>query len=84
MQIIDKYLRKTILSQFIMVLSVLMSLFVFITNNLINYQIGSALLVGSFIGGYFGAHISIIKGNGWIKMMVAGGALLMGARLVFG
>ncbi len=31
MQIIDKYLRKTILSQFIMVLSVLMSLFVFIT-----------------------------------------------------
>jgi len=31
MQIIDKYLRKTILSQFILVLSVLMSLFIFIT-----------------------------------------------------
>jgi uncharacterized membrane protein YfcA len=44
-----------------------------------------ALLAGSLIGGYLGAHISIVKGNRWVKRVfelvtiVVGGALIWDA-----
>jgi uncharacterized membrane protein YfcA len=42
-----------------------------------------ALLLGSFAGGYLGAHLSIIKGNLFIKRMFETMTLLVGAKLVF-
>jgi uncharacterized membrane protein YfcA len=42
------------------------------------------LLIGSLIGGYLGAHLSIAKGNRWIKRGFEVVTLLIGAKLVIG
>jgi len=43
-----------------------------------------ALLLGSFIGGYIGAHLSIVKGNRVIKRSFEVVTLLIGLKLIFG
>lgn len=43
-----------------------------------------ALLVGSLLGGYLGAHLSIVKGNRWIKRAYETVTLLVGAKLIIG
>ena len=43
-----------------------------------------ALLAGSFIGGYLGAHLSIVKGNKLIKRSFEVVTLLIGLKLVLG
>ena len=43
-----------------------------------------ALLLGSFIGGYIGAHLSIVKGNKVIKRSFEIVTLLIGVKLVLG
>lgn len=43
-----------------------------------------ALLLGSLIGGYVGAHLSIVKGNKTIKRSFELVTLLIGLKLVFG
>ena len=43
-----------------------------------------ALLLGSFIGGYIGAHLSIVKGNKVIKRSFEVITLLVGLKLVLG
>ncbi len=42
------------------------------------------LLVASILGGYLGAHYSIIKGNRWIKRVYEVITLLVGAKLMIG
>jgi uncharacterized membrane protein YfcA len=42
------------------------------------------LLAGSFIGGYLGAHWSIVKGNRWIKRAFELVTILVGVKLIFG
>ncbi len=42
-----------------------------------------ALLVGSLVGGYLGAHWSIVKGNRWIKRVFEVVTVLVGLKLVF-
>jgi len=42
-----------------------------------------ALILGSFIGGYLGAHLSIIKGNTWIKRSFETITILVGLKLLF-
>lgn len=41
------------------------------------------LLLGSVLGGYVGAHLSIVKGNRWIKRVFEGVTILIGAKLLF-
>lgn len=43
-----------------------------------------ALLLGSLLGGYIGAHMAITKGNVWIKRGFEIITLLIGLKLVFG
>ncbi len=43
-----------------------------------------ALLLGSLLGGYIGAHLSITKGNRWIKRGFEAVTLAVGVKLVFG
>ncbi len=43
-----------------------------------------ALLLGSVIGGYCGAHLSIVKGNRWIKRGFEVVTLLVGSKLIIG
>ena len=42
------------------------------------------LLVASLLGGYIGAHYSIMKGNRWIKRVYEGVTLLVGLKLILG
>ena len=42
------------------------------------------LLIASLLGGYLGAHYSIMKGNRWIKRVYEGVTLLVGAKLILG
>ena len=43
-----------------------------------------ALLVGSLIGGYLGAHLAIVKGNAWMKRAYEVVTLLVGVKLIWG
>lgn len=43
-----------------------------------------ALLLGSFFGGYVGAHLSIKKGNVWIKRVFECVTILIGIKLIVG
>jgi uncharacterized membrane protein YfcA len=43
-----------------------------------------ALLVGSLVGGYAGAHLSITKGNRWIKRGFETVTILVGLKLIVG
>ncbi len=42
-----------------------------------------ALLLGSLLGGYAGAHLAIVKGNTWIKRGFEAVTILVGLKLVF-
>jgi uncharacterized membrane protein YfcA len=42
-----------------------------------------ALLVGSLLGGYLGAHLAIAKGNLWIKRAFELVTVLVGLKLIF-
>ena len=41
-----------------------------------------ALLLGSLLGGYLGAHLSIIKGNLWVKRSFEVLTLVVGSKLI--
>jgi len=43
-----------------------------------------ALLIGSLLGGYIGAHLAIVKGNRWIKRVYEVITLLIGLKLILG
>ena len=43
-----------------------------------------ALLAGSLLGGYLGAHLSIVKGNRWVKRGFEIVTLLVGLKLILG
>jgi hypothetical protein len=43
-----------------------------------------ALLLGSLLGGYLGAHLAIRSGNRWIKRAFETVTLLMGVKLIVG
>ncbi len=47
----------------------LTSVIIFSLNGLIDYNIGIPLLLGMLIGGYWGAHIAIKKGDHWVKVI---------------
>ena len=42
------------------------------------------LLIGSLLGGYAGAHLSIVKGNRWIKRAFETVTILVGLKLILG
>jgi len=43
-----------------------------------------ALLIGSLLGGYIGAHLAIVKGSRWIKRVYEAITLLVGLKLIIG
>jgi len=43
-----------------------------------------ALLIGSLLGGYIGAHLAIVKGNRWIKRVYEAITLVIGIKLIIG
>ena len=55
----------------------------FAANDLINYSVAIALLLGTFLGGYVGAHIAITKGDVWIRRLFAVVVVASAARLLW-
>ena len=61
----------------------LTSLFMLATKSMIDYKIGLVLFVGMAIGGYFGAHVAIKKGDLWIKRVFILFVVISGIKLFF-
>jgi uncharacterized membrane protein YfcA len=47
----------------------LVTLIIFINNDMINWAYGLAMFFGMLIGGYIGIHIALKKGNAWVKTL---------------
>ncbi len=62
--------------------SSVISLFLYAGTGLLNYWYGGALLVAMIIGGYLGSHAAIKSGNGVIKWVVAGMAVVLATVLL--
>jgi uncharacterized membrane protein YfcA len=50
----------------------------------IKWQWLPALLLGSLLGGYLGAHLAIVKGNRWIKRIYEVITIAVGMKLILG
>lgn len=53
------------------IIGTIIQLLIFVKGGNIDYALGSLLLVGSFIGGYFGMHFAVKKGNDFVKKAMA-------------
>ena len=62
---------------------ILVSLIVFIYFGLVNYFYGIALLLGRFIGGYFGAKIAVKQGEKFVKTFFAIFVIVSAIKLLF-
>lgn len=59
------------------------SIIIFANHGIVDYSKGAFLLIGMVIGGYFGAHIALKKGNLWIKRLFAFVIIVSSIRLLF-
>ena len=59
------------------------SLFIFIKNGVIDYQIGLVLFISMFIGGYLGAHTALKIGNLWLKRLFLLVVVISAIKLLF-
>lgn len=60
----------------------LASLGVFAADGIIDYRLGAALMAGTLVGGYLGAHIAIASGDRWVRRVFAGVVLVSAIRLL--
>lgn len=58
------------------------SVFVFGSHGIIDYRMGFALLLGTAVGGSFGAKLAIEKGAGWVRRVFAVVVVLSALRLL--
>ena len=49
----------------------LSAVIIYAASGIIDYKVGIILLVGMMLGGYFGAHTAIKRGNTWVKVIFA-------------
>lgn len=59
------------------------SLIVFASKGLINYQYGIVLLLGMTIGGYLGTHTILAKGEEWVKKILSGFIIIAALKMLF-
>lgn len=60
----------------------LASLIVFAAHGIIDYRTGLALMAGTAVGGYLGAHIAIRSGDVWVRRLFALVVVISGTRLL--
>lgn len=56
---------------------------IFIIKGLIDYRVAVVLFLGMLIGGYFGAHSAIKKGNRWLKMLMVVVIIASAIKILF-
>lgn len=61
----------------------LISLIIFNQNGIVDYRNGIFLFIGMVIGGYFGAHVALKKGELWIKRLFVLVVIISSIRLLF-
>ena len=59
------------------------SLVIFAVKGIINYKMGTVMLIGMAIGGYIGAHIVLKKGNIWVKRLFFFFIIISAIKLLF-
>lgn len=64
-------------------LTSLLALIIFIVHDVVNYQYGIILFIGMVIGGYFGAHTAIRKGDAWVKLVFAAVTVASALKMLF-
>lgn len=65
-----------------LVILTLVTSFVFWQNNLINFEAGIALLIGTLIGGFLGAKLAVLKGEKWVQPLFIIVVLLTALKLI--
>ena len=76
-------LQANATSSFCWLFITISALVTFIANDAIDWPVGIAMLFGSSIGGYLGAHTAVIKGDLWTKRFFAVVISLMAVKLLF-
>ena len=65
------------------ILLAISSFIIFAINGIVDYKIGTILLLGMITGGYIGAHVAIKKGDKWVKTLFAVLVIISGIKLLF-
>lgn len=61
----------------------IVSISIFASHHIINYQYGVVLLAGELVGGYVGAHVAVKKGDRFVRVAFITVALLSAVKLLF-
>jgi uncharacterized protein len=61
----------------------IISLGLFMYEGIVDYKVGLTLLIGMMIGGYIGAHVSIKKGDAWVKKFFGIVVFISAIKLLF-
>ncbi len=63
--------------------NVLFSIAIFAFHHLIDYYYGIIYMAGSLIGGYLGAHMAVVKGDKWVRIVFVIVSTIFGIKLIF-
>lgn len=67
---------------FIVLVYTIPALIIFIATNNVNWIFGLSLAAGNVLGGWWGAKVSVKKGEGFIKIVLAVAVLIMAIKLI--
>ena len=77
------YIESNATDKIAWLLNGIVSTVIFAFYGLINYFFGIILLAGMLIGGYFGAHTAIKKGNNFVRILFSIVVLVSALKLIF-
>lgn len=77
------YIEANALDKVAYILNAIISTIIFAVYGLINYTFGIILLIGMLLGGYFGAHSAIKKGNKFVRIAFVVLVIVSAVKLIF-
>jgi len=61
----------------------LISLAIFLVNGMVHIPIGLVLAIGSMTGAALGAHFTVVKGNQWVRWVLAAVVIVSAGKMVY-
>lgn len=63
-------------------INVFVTFIIFFLAGLVDFKIGTSLIIGNFLGSYFGSHVVIKKGDAWIKPIMIIVIIIVSLKLI--